>query len=128
MWMGSVYRRARAVPQLMRLMAAGESQEWMAHAAYVAGALERAGVSDDRLLAEGVFWVSTTTMSHAMIGAGRWEPAADLENIGREHLDAPAEALLARLVPHMEALQGEGFDRVINWTIAGLERMLVLDR
>ena len=124
MWMSSVYDKARAVPQLMRLMAAGESREWMAHAAYIAGALERAGVDDDRVLAEGVFWVATTTMSHAMIGAGRWEPAADLERIGHEHLEAEAEHIVARLVPHLEAMQFDAFDRVITWTIAGLERML----
>lgn len=123
-WMTAVYRQARAVPQLMRLMAVGESREWMAHSAYLAGVLERAGVADDRVLAEAVFWVATTTMGHALIGAGRWDPKADLQQFGSEGLDPGDRARLARLVPYLEPMRDEGFERVTAWTIAGLESML----
>ena len=33
---------------------------------------------------------------------------------------------MKRLLPHLDALRGDGFDRVVEWTIAGLEQMLAL--
>jgi AcrR family transcriptional regulator len=124
-WMLTVHRTASRVPQLVQLMARGEAPEWLADSSYLAAALERAGVRDDRVLAEGVYWVATTTMGHAMISATpRSENAVELRGAGIERLDPEDAARNARLIPHFDAMQEDAFDRVVTWTIAGLEAML----
>jgi TetR/AcrR family tetracycline transcriptional repressor len=124
-WMTAVYRTASRVPQLVRLMATGESTEWLADSSYLAAALERSGVHDDRMLAEGVFWVATTTMGHAMIrAAGTSDEADERRRAGVERLSPADAARVARLVPHFDDMRDDGFDRVVTWTVAGLEKML----
>ena len=43
-----------------------------------------------------------------------------------DRLDNADAARMKRLLPHLDALRGDGFDRVVEWTIAGLEQMLAL--
>ena len=125
-WMTAVYRRARQVPQLVQLMASGETAEWLGDSAYLAGVFERAGVNDDRVLAEAVQWIATNTMGHAMIDA------ASPEELSPEQLRAsldrlsPQDAqLMARLIPHLGAIRDYSFDLVVDLTIAGARHLLV---
>jgi AcrR family transcriptional regulator len=125
-WMTAVYRRARQVPQLVQLMASGESAEWLGDSAYLAGVFERAGVSDDRVLAEAVHWVATATMGHAMIDA------AGPEHFQPERLRASLDRLspeeaerISRVIPHLEAMRDYSFDLVVDLTIVGARHLLV---
>lgn len=125
-WMTAVYRRARQVPQLVQLMASGESAEWLGDSAYLAGVFERAGVTDDRVLTEAVFWVATNTMGHAMIDA------ASPDGLRPEQLRASLDRLspedaerTSRLIPHLEAMREYSFDLVVDLTVNGVRHLLV---
>ena len=125
-WMTAVYRRARQVPQLVQLMASGESAEWLGDSAHLAAVFERAGVSDDRVLAEAIYWVATNTMGHAMIDA-----------VGPEHLEperlrasldrlSPDDAQrISRLIPHFDGMREYSFDLVVDLTIEATRHLLV---
>src|SRR5437660_779469 len=65
----AVHRRACAVPQLVQLTASGQSAEWLADSSYLARVLQEAGVADDEIVADAVYWVATTTLGHAMMAA-----------------------------------------------------------
>lgn len=124
-WMLAVYDRARRVPQLVQLMASGESTEWLLGAVQLASIFERCGLVDEQLVAEAIYWVATTTMGHAMIEAA--SPARLREHQVRaslDRLDTADAARVARLVPQFDDMRGDGFRRVVGWTIAQLERMV----
>jgi AcrR family transcriptional regulator len=125
-WMTAVYRRAREVPQLVQLMATGETAEWLGDSAYLAGVFERAGVKDDRVLAEAVHWVATNTMGHAMIDAAspgefhQEQLRASLDRLSPEDVERTS-----RLIPHFEAMREYSFDLVVDLTIEGARHLLV---
>ena len=125
-WMTSVYRRARQVPQLVQLMASGESAEWLGDSAYLAGVFERAGVKDDRVLAEAVHWVATATMGHAMIdAAGPEHFQPDRLRASLDRLNPEDAERTSRLIPHLDAMREYSFDLVVDLTIAGARHLLV---
>jgi TetR/AcrR family tetracycline transcriptional repressor len=124
-WMLAVHDQATRVPQLLQFAAIGPTPAWLTDSAYLARVLEHAGFDDDRLLAEAVYWVATTTMGQAMIHATN--PGEPPHDRLREHLgDLPADdaARLARVLPRMAEMHRREFERVVEWTIAGLEHRL----
>jgi TetR/AcrR family transcriptional regulator, tetracycline repressor protein len=124
-WMTAIYHQARRVPQIVQLLASGESAEWLGDSAYLAGVFERAGCHDDRVLAEAVYWVATATMGHAMIdAAGRSQDQIDHLRASLERLDPDEAALNERLIPQFDRLRDHGFELVVDLTIAGLEQLL----
>ena len=124
-WMTAIYRQARRVPQIVQLLASGESAEWLGDSAYLAGVFERAGYHDDRTLAEAVYWVATATMGHAMIdAAGRGQVQTNRLRASLERLDPDEAALNERLIPQFETMRDHGFELVVDLTIAGLEQLL----
>lgn len=124
-WMLAVYERARRVPQLVQLMASGESTEWLLGAVQLASIFERCGLDDERLVAEAIYWVATTTMGHAMIEAAS-PPDLREEQVraSLDRLDTADAARVARLVPQFDDMRGNGFRRVVGWTVEQLERMV----
>jgi TetR/AcrR family transcriptional regulator, tetracycline repressor protein len=124
-WMTTVYHQATLVPQLVQLVASGESPAWLADSAYLASVLERAGLHDDRRLAEAVHWVATATLGHAMLHAAR--PAElPVNRLDRALAELPRDDAerVGRILPHLAAMQPHDFDNVVEWTIAGLEHVL----
>ena len=124
-WMLTVYERARRVPQLVQLMASGESTEWLIGAVQLASIFERCGIDDERLVAEAIYWVATTTMGHAMIETASPAQLED-ERVGASlaRLNSADAARAARLVPRFDKMRGHTFRQVVGWTIAQLERMV----
>ena len=124
-WMLAVYERARRVPQLVQLMASGESTEWLVGAAQLASIFEACGLDDEHLVAEAIYWVATTTMGHAMIEAAS-PPHLQDERVRAsiERLDSADAARVTRLVPQFDDMRDDGFRRVVGWTVAQLERMV----
>jgi AcrR family transcriptional regulator len=124
-WMTGVFDQACRVPRLMQLIASGESAEWLPDASFLARTLEQAGIHDDERVAEAIYWISTTTMGHALIHAARAEDRrADRLRATLQRVDDDDAARLFGLLPHLAALGDDGFARVVEWTISGLERML----
>src|SRR5437667_5975980 len=105
-WMRAVYRRACAVPQLVQLTASGQSAEWLADSSYLARVLQEAGVADDEIVADAVYWVATTTLGHAMMAAAGHGgvPLARLRTT-LDRLDDADAARMKRLLPHLDALR-----------------------
>ena len=125
LWMVAVYRQARRVPQIVQLLAGGESAEWLGDFAYLVRLFERAGVRDEGVLAEAVYWVATNTMGQAMIhAAGQGHLRPDRLSASLARLDEEDAARTARLVPRFDGFRDEGFDLVVRLTVAGLERLL----
>jgi TetR/AcrR family transcriptional regulator, tetracycline repressor protein len=124
-WMAHVYAQSTRVPQLVQLIAKGESPAWLADSAYLAAILADGGFGDDRAVAEAVYWVATTTMGNAMIRATapRDFPIETLR-VAIGDLDATDAAHMTRVLPHLAAIHDEGFAVAIEWTIAGLEARL----
>lgn len=124
-WMVAVYRQARRVPQIVQLIASGESAEWLGDSAYLIGIFERAGIHDDRTLSEAVYWVATATMGHAMIHAAGWGPLRpERVEASLDRLDEEDQARMARLIAQFDRFADDGFDLVVELTIAGLDRLL----
>ena len=124
-WMLSVHEQARRVPQLVQMMARGESAEWLVGSARLAAIFERCGVDDDRLVAEAIYWVATITMGHAMIDAAAPQQLqGDRVRASLDRLDPADAARVAGLVPHFAGMRGDGFARVAEWVIGQLEHML----
>jgi len=124
-WMTSVYRRAQEVPQLVQLAATGESAEWLMDSSWLAKVFEASGAADDATIAEAVYWVATTTMGHVLIAAAGHDRAP----VGRvrttlDRLDGADADRMRRLLPHFDVMRHDGFDRVVEWTIAGVEELL----
>jgi hypothetical protein len=64
-------------------------------------------------------------MGHAMIhAAGRDDLPADRLRAGIDRLGPDDAERVQRLIPHIDAMHDDGFDRVVRWTIAGLEQLL----
>ena len=124
-WMLSVYRMAARVPQLVQLAASGESAGWLVDSAHLAAIIERSGVHDDKRLAEAVYWVSTTTLGHALIYAAG-EQTVTLDRLQRslEWMEPTDAELVGRLLPHLEGLRESGFEQVVAWTIEAVEARL----
>ena len=121
----SVYDQARRVPQLVHMMASGESAEWLVGSAQLARIIERSGVGDDRLVAEAIYWVATITMGHAMIAAAAPEHLqGERVQASLQRLDANDAARVARLVPQFAEIGRDGFARVTEWTVREVERIV----
>jgi AcrR family transcriptional regulator len=124
-WMLTVYERARRVPQLVQMMATGESAEWLADSAHLAAIFERCGVDDDRSVAEAVYWVATVTMGHAMIeAAGPHHLQVQRVQASVDRLDPGDAERVARLIPQFTDMRRDGFARVVEWVVCQLERMI----
>ena len=124
-WMSATYETAMRVPQLVRHIAAGESSAgaWLADTAYLAGVLERSGMTDDAELADAVYWVATTTLGQAMLHAASPHDAPpDRWERGMEALDAAEATRVRRLMPYLSATHEDAFAHVVDRTIAALER------
>jgi len=122
-WMRAVYRMAQRVPQLVQLSASGESAGWLVDSAHLAEMFERSGIDDDRLVAEAIYWVSTTTLGHALIyAAGEHSQTLDRLEHSLEWLEEGDARRVARILPHLDAMREDGFDRIVDWTIEALER------
>jgi len=122
-WMTAVHRQALRVPRIIQLLASGESAEWLGSSTYLAEVFQRAGVHDDRVLAEAVVWVGTATMGQAMINAtGNVQFQAGRLLAQLKHLDEAEAALGARLIPQFEKIHDRSFELAIDLTIAGLEQ------
>ena len=124
-WMTAVYRRAQQVPQLVQLTATGESAEWLMDSSWLAKVFETSGAADDATIAEAVYWVATTTMGHVLIAAAGHDRAP----VGRvrttlDRLGSADANRLRRLLSHFDAMRDDGFDRIVEWTIAGVEDLL----
>jgi AcrR family transcriptional regulator len=127
-WMLAVYDQARRIPQLVQMMASGESADWLSASAHLARIIERSGVDDDRVVAEAIYWVATITMGHAMIAAAAPEQLqGERVEASLRRLDATDAARVARLVPEFAAISRDGFTRVAEWTVREVER-IVRDR
>jgi TetR/AcrR family tetracycline transcriptional repressor len=124
-WMHHIYAQAIRVPQLTQLIASGESRAWVTDSAYLASMLSKAGMDDDRRLAEAVYWIATTALGQAVLDAmGRKEfPMAPTSDALVQLGDADA-AIVRRLLPHFEAMHHQHLTYIVEWTIAGLEQEL----
>lgn len=127
-WMNHIFRQASRAPQLVQLVASGESPAWLPDSAYLAAVIEEAGVQDEAAVAEAVYWIATTTLGHAMIRLAA-SPQAPIEPTADAlaRLSDDDAARVRGLIPRFTALHRDGFDRVVDWTIASLERHLALD-
>jgi AcrR family transcriptional regulator len=124
-WMVAAYDQARRVPQLVHMMASGESAEWLVGSAHLARIIERSGVDDDRLVAEAIYWVATITMGHAMIAAAAPEHVqGERVQASLRRLDATDAARVARLVPQFAGIGRDGFARVAEWAVREVERII----
>jgi TetR/AcrR family transcriptional regulator, tetracycline repressor protein len=124
-WMLSLHEQARRVPQLVQMMASGESAEWVVASAYLATIFDACGIDDDRLVADAIYWVATVTMGHVMIeaaGAGRLHD--DRIRASLDRLEEDDAVRVGRLVPHFADLGRDGFASVTEWVIRQLEWML----
>ena len=123
-WMLALYQRARRVPQLVQMMASGESAEWLLASAHLASIFERCGFDEDHQVAEAIYWVATTTMGHVMIQVASPQHLEDERvQASLDRLDPADAARVTTLIPQFEELRDDGFARVVDWTIAQLERM-----
>ncbi len=87
-WMTTVFEQSLRCPQLVELAASYESHAWIGESVRLTRILQAAGFSDERRLAEAVYWVSSTTLGQAIIatralGASSsfptsWPPSATL--------------------------------------------------
>ena len=124
-WMVCAYEQARRVPQLVQMMASGESAEWLVGSAQLASIFERSGVEDDRLVAEAIYWVATITMGHAMIAAAAPQHLqGERVQASLDRLSATDAARVARLIPQFADIGRDGFASVAEWAIRQVERML----
>ena len=121
-WMTHVYAQSTRVPQLVQLVASGESPAWLAETAYLVSVFTDAGIDDERSLAEAIHWVAITTMGQAMIQASAQDEfPIDALRAELANLDEEDAARAARVLPHLADLHREGFGRVVERTIAALE-------
>jgi len=126
-WMTAMYRQARRVPQIVQLLATGESAEWLDDSAHLAGIFERAGVADDHVIAQAVYVVATTTMGHAMLhAAGRDHARGERLQTALTRLDGDDAARMARLIPQFDSVREDGFGLVVELAVAGLEHLLAM--
>jgi AcrR family transcriptional regulator len=124
-WMAAVYARAVEYPQLFRAAAAADSVAWLPSSATLAAILADAGFRGERAIAEGVYWISTAALGHAMIAASQGTRLAVPRLYGGlGALDPDVAARAARLIPHFAAIGAAGFDLVIELSIGALERRL----
>ena len=124
--MTTVYNQAVKYPQLFHLAASGESLAWLSDSAHLATILETAGFSDDRSLAEAVFWVGTATLGQAMVAAAMGEEMTPPRLYGAlGQLTAPEAGQVARLVPHFVAMAATSFTHAADLTITALETRLM---
>ena len=123
-WMRGTYALAMRVPQLVRMIASGESAAWLHDSAQLADVLRRAGITDDAALGDAVYWVATTTMGQAMIhAAATGEPAAEALQRALDELDEEEALRVERLLPAF-ASRADAFDRVVDRTIRSIEAEL----
>jgi AcrR family transcriptional regulator len=120
-WMSAVYDRATRHPQLFVLTASGESLAWLPHAAHLATILESAGFADEGL-AEAVFWIGSTTLGQAMLGAATAKEMTLPRLYGAlgQLADEVDAGRMAKLVPHFAGPAGVRFELIIDLSIAAL--------
>ena len=124
-WMTSVRDQIVRYPQLLQFTAEGGHQDWLVDGAELVAILERVGEWDDTELARAHYWVSATTLAHAIVEANRPVQAhtsAMYAELG--HLPEEAAARMARVIPGLAALHDNAFELVVDRTIAALEPML----
>jgi AcrR family transcriptional regulator len=120
-WMHAVYARALEYPQLFQAAAAADSVAWLPSATLLAAILEDAGLGDERARAEAVYWISTTTLGHALVAANLGtELAPPVLHDGLSALDPDTAARAGALIPHLAAISGDGFTIVVDRTVAAL--------
>ena len=124
-WMTSVRNQIVRYPQLLQFTAEGGHQDWLVDGAELVAILERVGEWDDAELAKAHYWVSATTLGHAIIEANRPARAAHQRHVrrarpparGRGGADGPGDPrpgggprgrLRARRRPHGRRPRGHG--------------------
>jgi AcrR family transcriptional regulator len=124
-WMTSVRDQIVRYPQLLQFTAEGGHQDWLVDGAELVAVLERLGDWDDGELARAHYWVSATTLAHAIIEANR-PPEAHTSAMYAElgHLPEEAAARMARVIPGLAALHDDSFRLVVERTVAALEPMV----
>lgn len=121
-WMQMVYARALEYPQLFRTAASADSVAWLPSATALAAILDDAGFADDRARAEAVYWVSTTSLGHAMVAVTLGsELRTDVLEESVATLEADTAQRAAALIPHLADISRRGFELVIAQTLAALE-------
>ena len=115
----SVYEQARLVPQLVQMMASGESTEWLRRLGPSRGASSSAAAcDDDRVVAEAIYWVATITMGHAMIeAAAPHDLQGTVSQASLDRLEPDDAARVARLIPQFDEIRRDGFTRVVEWAV-----------
>ena len=124
-WMTSVRDQIVRYPQLLQFTAEGGHQDWLVDGAELVAILERLGEWDDDRLARANYWVSATTLGHAIIEANRPPQARTSAMYGElGHLPEDAAARMARVIPGLARLHDDAFALVVDRTIAALEGMV----
>lgn len=119
-WMVAVYDQAVAHPQLFQLIAL-DASAWLPDSVQLGTILATAGFTDERRLAEAIYFVATTTIGHAMITASLGDDLS-LPKLyaGLSHLTPEQAERAAPLIPHFAAIGQGGFAVVVDFTIAAL--------
>lgn len=124
-WMTSVRDQIVRYPQLLQFTAEGGHQDWLVDGAELVAILERLGEWDDDDLARASYWVSATTLGHAIIEANRPPEARTSAMYGElGHMPEDAAARMARVIPGLARLHDDAFSLVVDRTVAALAPML----
>ena len=127
-WMHHSYTQAIRVPQLTQLIASGESDVWINDSVYLATVLSEAGITDDRRLAEAIYWIATTALGQAVLDSmGRREFPMEATSDALAHLGDDDAAMMRRVIPHFGTTHRRHLDSIVEWTIVGLEKELTGD-
>jgi TetR/AcrR family transcriptional regulator, tetracycline repressor protein len=121
-WMTTVFEQSLRYPQLVELAASYESHAWIGESARLTRILQAAGFSDERQLAEAVYWVSSTTLGQAIIATRAQGASSQLPNVQAAlgHLDPDDAAIMTPLLPHLMRDGLTGFGQVVDLTIVAL--------
>lgn len=124
-WMVGIRDHIVRYPQLLELTATGRSQGWLLDGAELLSILEPIGDWEDGQLARAHYWVSATTLGHAMIEASR-PPEAPTAGMYAELANLPPESAIgvARLIPELAAIHDRAFDLVTDLTVRALEQIV----
>ena len=124
-WMTSVRDQIVRYPQLLQFTVEGGHQDWLVDGAELVAIFDRVGEWDDAELAKAHYWVSATTLGHAIIDANRLPEAPTSAMYGElAHLPEAAAARMARVIPGLAAVHEHSFALVVDRTVAALEGMV----